>query len=116
MAMKVVILYSQSLFAAGVESHLRDVEDMEVIRLNAADQDALLGIDEYMPNVVIVDVNDRTYVNETEILRALAGRNSSCVISLDLNTNQIAIYRREERTVLSGSDLAGVILDQVQRD
>lgn len=101
MTTKVVILYSQSLFAAGIESRLRHVEGLAVIRVDASEAEALQKINEVMPDVVIVDGHDRNPTCEAVIPRVLSQDNAARVISLNLNSKEISIYRREGREVMT---------------
>ena len=110
---KVVILYSQSLFAAGVEVRLRQVGGLQVIRVDAAENDLVARIAGIAPDVIIVDELDKGLKAHVSVLEILSQAGATRVIGLDSNSSDINIYYREGRPALSGADLASVISDQL---
>jgi hypothetical protein len=82
---------------------------MDTIRIDASDDDALQKLDTFVPNVLIFDSNDRKPVCEVIILHALSQYPAIRVISLNVNSEEINIFWREGKTVLSNDELIAVI-------
>ncbi|MBZ0276167.1 MAG: hypothetical protein K8I60_08490 [Anaerolineae bacterium] len=112
MTTQVVILYSQSLFAAGVESRLRSIEGLTVTRVDASDKMVLELINSLIPDVIIIDEQDTALVGEVLIPQVFSQNPSLRLVGLNLNSREINIYRREGRAVLTGDDLAEAIRNQ----
>ncbi|HBY93704.1 MAG: hypothetical protein M5U01_37390 [Ardenticatenaceae bacterium] len=106
---RVVVLYGRSLFAAGIESRLRTIDRLEVIRVDAAETGALARISQIAPDAVIVDAHDGGFVAGTTILELLDQNGAARVIVLDLKRDEISIYRREGRLVLTSAELVAAI-------
>jgi chemotaxis response regulator CheB len=106
---KVVILHSKSLFAAGIESLLREEGGLEVTYVDAAGDEANDQIDRIMPDVIIMDVNDDDIAARAAILGILSQNNLPKMIGLSLKSHEISIYHRESRAALSGADLVAAI-------
>ena len=109
--MKIVTLYCQSLFTAGVESSLQLIKELEVIHINASETVALDQIRNLAPDVVIVDANDSRLVHVDAIFQVLGPDSAARVISLDLNSKRIDVYLRETRPALTSDDLVAALGD-----
>ena len=105
---RIAVLYSHSLFAAGIEARLRDVNQFEITRVDASDIEAIEHLNETRLDVIIVDIND-SGVMFNVIIQFLRGNNISKIIGLDMNSNEINLCHKEKHLALSGVDLISVI-------
>lgn len=115
MTIKVVVLYSKSLFAAGIEKRLSRIEDFQVIHIDASTNDPLPLIDAARPDVLIVDVVEENPVCKAIVLQVLKQSHAPLVVSLDLNHTEISIYQRSGHQVMNGDDLVSAIREQLRR-
>lgn len=105
----IVVLYYQSLFAAGIESRLRELDGVKIVRLDSSDKAVLTQINAIVPDVIIVDLLDPTLSPHASVLQLLNDSSAKKVVGLDLAKKEVHIYRREGRLVLNGADLLAVI-------
>lgn len=107
----IVLLYRQSLFGAGIESRLREIDGLDIVHVDADDAAALAQIAALAPDVIIVDLLDRGLAPHASILQLLNQKVAKKVIGLDLTGKEVHIYRREGRLVLNGGDLVAAIYE-----
>ena len=105
----IVVLYSQSLFAAGIEARLMGANQFQITRVDTSDKKAIDYLGELRPDVIIVDLNDAEAMQDNVITQFLKGNNVSKIIGLDLNSNEISIWRKEKKLVFTGVDLISAI-------
>ena len=65
-----------------------------------------------VPDIIIVDAQDGAVKVTAMIPEILNQIKSAKVISLDLNSDEISIYRREGRVAHSGADLVAAIQER----
>lgn len=108
---KIVVLYNQSLFSAGVEARLLGVDQFEVSHIETSEGAVLERLGDLSPDVIIVDRNDTGLLLGELIPQIRKKIHDFNLISLDLNSNEVNIYRQERRLALSGIDLIDAIND-----
>lgn len=106
---RVVVLYSRSLFAAGIQIHLQSLDCLEVISVDAADLGALEQIQEVAPDVIIIDALDGGFVSGIAISELLSLKITAKIISLDLENPEISIFHHEIQQVMSKDELIDAI-------
>lgn len=105
----IVVLYRHSLFAAGIESRLRELDGVKIIRVDSTDTTLLAQINAIAPDVIILDLLDQALFPQVSILQLLNDSSTQKVIGLDLTRKEVHIYRHEGRFVLNGADLLAAI-------
>jgi DNA-binding NarL/FixJ family response regulator len=103
------VLYHHSLFAAGIESRLRELDGVKIMKVESADTDVLAQINTIAPDVIILDLLDQALSPQVSILQLLNHSSTQKVIGLDLTRKEVHIYRHEGRCVLNGADLLAAI-------
>lgn len=106
---RVVVLYSKSLFAAGIQSQLQNKDWLEIIRIDASEKGALEQIQDVAPDVIIIDSLDGGFVSGNAISDILSRNISAKIISLDLGSTEISIYHHEIQQVMSSDELIDAI-------
>lgn len=91
-ANRVVLLSNRSLFAAGVQKLLQDVDGLELSVVAAGDPEAAARIRHLAPSVIVLDSGDTSLGHEA-IAQLLEEHPRVWVVALDLNRRGIDVYR-----------------------
>jgi DNA-binding NarL/FixJ family response regulator len=107
--MRVLVINSEDLLSAGVESLLSREVDFEIIKKQIPDRSALASaLKEFQPDVVITNEKLLFTYPSTMIglLKVIPGL---CVIVLDENENILHVYVKKEVVVKRAMDLIATI-------
>ena len=107
----VFVLSRHSLFGKGIETLLSQESGIEIVRRDADVSTAVKCIQEYQPDVVIIDCDDPELDLSSVILCILRERPGICIIGLSLEHNKISVYRGEEKQIFQVADLMDIIND-----
>jgi DNA-binding NarL/FixJ family response regulator len=107
---RVFVLSRHSLFSKGIEALLAQNPEIKIVH-REIDRNVVDFIQEYRPDVVIINCDDQ----EDDLSRAVTcivkKRLGISVIGLSLNDNRINIYRGQEKQILNLSDILQAIKD-----
>jgi len=106
---RVFVLTQQSLFGKGIESLLTQEAEIEIVRKDADDKSMVKCIQEYQPDVVIIDCDDSKLDLSSAILCFLRERPNTILIGLSQENNKISVYRGEQKQIFQVSDLMDII-------
>ncbi|MDA8189702.1 MAG: hypothetical protein M0T85_16300 [Dehalococcoidales bacterium] len=106
---RILVLYSKSLLAQGVENLLRKSEGLEVIGVDLEQRDAVRRIGTLQPEVVIVDGDDLPVYGGSLILQLLREHPSVKVLCISVNGNTVDIYRKSQMAVTRADELVAAI-------
>lgn len=105
---RVLILYTNRLFAEGVESILGREPWLEVVGMEECSERALAFIHLFHPDVVVIDANERLKCAVT-IFPILQANPAIRVISLSMADNNIEVYHRHQILATKREDLVEAI-------
>ncbi len=103
---KTAALYGNSLFIAGLETCLRDREELAVDRIDATLADAMDRLAEIGPDVIIFDLDAPHAQFVTSFLREHPGLP---LIGLGLTDNNVVVFSSQQYTALTANDLTHLI-------
>lgn len=106
---RVFILSRRSLFHEGIETLLSQEKGVEIVGHDTEPEGALACIEQFSPDVVIVNLDDPEPVLSQTVLCILRERQDMSIIWLSLQDNSIRIYRGESKEVRQLEDLLNVI-------
>jgi DNA-binding NarL/FixJ family response regulator len=105
---RVFVLSRHSLFSKGIEALLAQNPEIEIVH-REIDRNVVDFIQEYKPDVVIINCDDQ----EDDLSRAVTcivkKRLGISVIGLSLNDNRINIYRGQEKQIVNLIDILHAI-------
>ena len=102
---RVLVLYSRSLFAQGIEKLLRKVEGLETIGIDLDRPEAIEQICDLRPDAVIVDTADLPARGSALILQLLRDNSSVEVLCLSVLDGSMDIYRKQHFVVNRAEEL-----------
>ncbi|TAK33695.1 MAG: response regulator transcription factor [Chloroflexota bacterium] len=105
MTSRVLVLYSKSLFAQGIEKVLKKLEGLDVIGIDLDQPAAMEHISDLEPDAVIVDSADLPAHNSALILRLLRETPSVKVLCLSINDGTVDIYRKQRFVASKAEEL-----------
>jgi DNA-binding NarL/FixJ family response regulator len=108
---RIAALYGNSLFIAGLETCLRDREELAVDRIDATLADAMERLADMRPDVVIFDLDAPHAQFVTSFLREHPGLP---LIGLGLADSNVVVFSSQQYTALTANDLTQVI--QILKD
>jgi DNA-binding NarL/FixJ family response regulator len=106
---RVYILSQQSLFGKGIESLLSQESEIAIVNRDADVHSVVKCIQEYKPDVVIIDCDDPVLDLKSAILCFLRERPNTNIIGLSLENNKVSIYRGEQKQIFQVADLMDII-------
>ena len=107
--LRIFIISGHLMFGCGLDSLLQQEVKFEIVGQEADVEQAIKQIKKLQPDVVIVD-NDDSVPGVTHILRASP---TVKVISLDLQSNDLYVYRAKQGTAKGIEDLVEAIEDDL---
>lgn len=106
----VVILSSQSLFAEGVVSRLRQyLQHTEFEIVDPRQSDAMLRIVTIQPSIVFLDITDNEAARLCSLSKLLFSLPKLKIIRLDPQHGQIQVVTSEQRPAVNVRDLIEII-------
>ena len=102
---RVLVLYSKSLFAQGIEKLLRKVEGLEIIGIDLDKPAAIEEISALTPDAVIVDTADLPARGSALILQLLRDNSSVKVLCVSVVDGSMDIYRKQHFVVSKAEEL-----------
>jgi len=106
---RVVVLQSDYLFSAGVQSFLSDQENLEVIGLAASDpQEIFQAILQIQPDVIILDQNNQL-IDLNALLEHLEDLPRVRTVVMSYADNQVQVCERNKISIHQLSDFLAVI-------
>ncbi len=102
---RVLVLYSQSLFAQGLQRLLERSGDFEVVGVDLDLNDAVDSLRVIHPDAVVIDADDLSSGGRELLLQLLRETPSIQVVCLTAVDGKVSVYRREQRPVLRSEDL-----------
>jgi len=108
---RVFILSRRSLFHEGIETLLSQEGGVEIVGHGTEPEEALECIEEFSPDVVIVNLDDPEPALSQTVLCLLREKQDMSIIWMSLQDNRIRIYRGENKQIRQLEDLLNVIQD-----
>lgn len=111
---RVLVLYSQSLFAQGLQRLLENAGDFEVVGVDVDIEDAVAALKSHHPEAVVVDADDMSSGGRDlilELLREAASLQVVCLVALD---GKVSLYRRELAPVTRSEELLAHLRPSVE--
>lgn len=106
---RIIILVSDDLLSAGVESFLSNQEQFDVFSIeNKVPKDIFQAILDIQPDVIIMDQNNRM-INFSELLADLETMPRVRTIVLNLSDNQIQVCERNRIEIHQLSDFLSIL-------
>lgn len=102
---RVLVLYSQSLFAQGLQRLLEKSSDFEVIGVDLDLEDAVKSIRALHPDAIVVDVDELSGGGRDLIVQVLRETPSLQLVCLTAMDGKVNVFRREQAPVLRAEDL-----------
>jgi DNA-binding NarL/FixJ family response regulator len=102
---RVFILCDHGLFGQGVHSLLRQSPEIEIVGWEEDPRKAVEQIRALRPAIVVAGCGDTHVGLDREVTHLLDGELGIHLICLDLQSNSMFIYRKEEKTVKEVGDL-----------
>ncbi len=106
---RILVLYSKSLFAQGVENLLKRNEGLEVIGVDMLQKGTARRINTLQPEVVILDGDDHPEAGASLILQVLRENPSIRVLCISLNGTNVDIFRKSQICVTQADELVAAI-------
>lgn len=107
--MEILVLYSHSLLAEGVESLLKK-EALEVRGMDLEDPGAIESVRCLGPqDIVLLDTSETFHHPSLNIPQVLLQNQHVVVIALNSQDNKVEIFRKEEKAIARLSDLVDII-------
>ncbi len=106
---RVFMLSSQLLFSQGVEKLLQGVGSLEIVGRESDLTKALERIRELKPDVIVVDGQDRASAPAALIAEVLKEEPEAKVVALNLENEQVRVFRGEQHTAQTLDDLLELI-------
>lgn len=106
---RVLILYSNRLFAEGMESLLRRETCLEIVGMEASDRPIPAVIRSLQPDVVVLDAHERWGCVGSVIPAILEANPNVRVVCLSMADNNIDVYHKHQITATRREDLVGAI-------
>ncbi len=111
-----VLLFSKyPLLSQGIQSLLHDEAELLIIGQETAPDRVEERVREQRPDVVIIDNGDAAPGLAAEIMRLFRLGVVNSVVELDLHSNRLHLYHREDRTAQRVQDLTRAIYAAVPR-
>ena len=112
MKTKCLISCENEVMVLGLSTLLRDESDLECVGVQLySDTDLKPMIEQYRPDVLVIDRQNRYYPNLFCLL-SLVQYPDLVVIVLEIDQNQIQIHRKGEMVESSNSNLISAILNR----
>jgi len=106
---RVVVLESDYLFSAGVQSFLSNQENLEVTGLDASDpQEIYQAILQIQPDVIILDQNNQL-IDLNTLLEHLEDLPRVRTVVMSYSDDQVQVYDRNKISIHQLSDFLAVI-------
>jgi DNA-binding NarL/FixJ family response regulator len=102
---RILVLYSQSLFAQGLQRLLEKSGDFEVIGVDLDLQDAVTSLRANHPDAVLVDADDLNVGGKNLLVQVLSETPSVQLVCLTAVDGKVCLYRRELVPVTRSEDL-----------
>jgi len=106
---RILVLYSKSLFAQGIEKVLKKLEGLEVIGIDLDKPAAIEQIAGLEPDAVIVDSADLPAHNSALILQLLRETPSVKVLCLSITDGSVDIYRKQRFVASKAEELVDAL-------
>jgi len=102
---RVCIAYENPLFAEGASNLLTDAGGIEVVDTQDNPDGTLPRLGELMPDVVIVETSGE----EGRASPAILGLPTASVVGLDLSSNRLVTYRREQQVLAEAEEFIHIV-------
>lgn len=106
---RILVLYSKSLLAQGVENLLKKTDGLEVIGIDLEKKEAVNEINQLNPEAVIIDGDDIPAGGGALILQVLRENPSVKVFCISTNGSNVDVYRRSQVSVTRADELVAAI-------
>ena len=106
---RIFMLSSQLMFGQGVMNLLQGQVEVEIVGRETELEKGFQQIHELQPDVVIMESNTLTSISSTVLVKILEEAPEAKVIVLNLENDQMRVYRGEQRPAECISDLMMVI-------
>ncbi len=104
-ALRIAVVFSESLMLEGLAAFLREMQDMEVTSLDPSQPDAATRLRQLCPEVIIVDGEGVGQWPDLTLPQLLVGNPEAKLIDVNRHINQIAVYERHTVRVGTIDDL-----------
>ena len=106
---RLLILYTNRLFAEGLASLLKREAGIEVVGIEECGESALDFVRLLEPDVIIIDSKDRVPCSKTIIPRIMQERPKVRVVFLSMSDNNIDVYQKHRIAATRSMDLVEAI-------
>jgi len=102
---RVLVFYSQSLFAQGLQRLIEKAGDFEVIGVDLDLQDAVSSLRAHDPDAVLIDADDLGSGGRELLVQLLRETPSIQLVCLTAVDGKVSVYRRELAPVTRSEEL-----------
>ncbi len=102
---RIFMLSGQLMFSEGVELMLQDRSGYEIVGRETDVAKAIERILDLQPDIIIIDCANQDLLAATTVARIMNQAPNTKIIALNLTDNQIRLYKSEQRTARSSTDL-----------